>query len=424
MSEWTANRAVNGGMTAVIIASLLYLPLGLVFGGILATGQAEPLRWFSASLYLAALLAFRLRRQSRPLRWYSYGATALFTALAVLIFCGVAGQYWSLSHALILGIANLVLFAGMDVLFRVRRGSGLILATVLLAGLLLPSRAYLWLLNPPAPVVRPSLAIMTSLPIAPMRDRTIGDILQDKDGPHPAAVSLARHFQLRFIDFLSPQNLAGAKQLLLAHPRAMQPGELVALDGWVRAGGKVVILADPLLAWSGPFPLGDSRRAPVTSLLDPLFAHWGLELEPASNGSISRVMPDRHLLVTSGASRFRVNSLTCTVQAAGFVARCPLGRGTALMVADADLLNADYWMGPYGKDNPDPHRTADNMQLVLGWLGVPQSRLAPPTGWILSASAMGNGLAAASLFLLMLLFLSVRMGPSRASSGNIWENRG
>lgn len=412
-------------MTAVIIASLLYLPMGLVLGGVLATGQAEPLRWLSVSLYLAALLAFYMRGQDKRLCWCSYGATALITALAVLIFCGVAGQYWSLARALILGMANFALLAVMDVLFRVRRGGGLLLTAALLTGLLIPPRAYLWPLNPPTPVLRPPLMIMTSLPIAPMRGRTIGDILQGKGADDPAAVSLAQHFQLRFIDFLSPRSLAGARQLLLAHPHAMQPGELAALDGWVRAGGKVVILADPLLTRPGTFPLGDSRRPPVTSLLDPLFAHWGLELEPASDGLISKVMPDRRLLVTSGASRFRVMSPTCTTQAAGFVARCQLGRGTALMVADADLLNADHWMGGYGTENFGPNRTADNMELVLEWLGVRQSHLAAPTGWVLSVSAIAYGLAAASLpTLLLLLLLSVGVSLSRPPSGNIWEKQG
>lgn len=401
-------------LTAVILASLLYFPAGLVLGGVLATGQAEPLRWLSVGLYLAALLAFCLRRSGKRRRW-CYGAAALCSGLAVLIFCGVAGRYWPWSHGLMLGVANFVLLALVDCLFRIRRAGSFVLAAMLVAGMLIPARAYLWPLNSPVPSLRPPLVIMTSLPIAPMQGRAIGDILRGEDGLNPVAALLSRHFQLRFIDFLSRDTLAGAKQLLLAHPRAMQPRELVALDDWVRGGGKVVILADPLLAWPSSFPLGDPRNPPVTSLLDPLLAHWGLELEPVRDGPVRKVLLNRRLLVTAGASRFSITSRTCATQADGLIARCHLASGTALVIADADLLNPARWMKGNRPDNLEINRTADNMQLLLQWLGVPQSHLAPPLAWIFSVNAMASGFAAALLPLLLLLFLP-------AAHGIIWNN--
>ena len=395
----------------LLLACLLYLPAGLILGGGLATGQAEPLRWCAASLYFAALLAFALRRHVGRQRWGAYGAAVLLSTAMVIIFCGVAGQFWSWDRGLLLGAINLGLMGIMDGLFRFRRASGLILVAALLAGLLLPARLWLWPLDTPAvQEPRPRLAIMTSLPLGTLRGMDIPQVLSGQAGPDPVAAALSRHFRIEFIDFLSASSLiAGEGRLLLAHPRALQPAELVALDGWVRNGGKAVILADPAIAWSSGLPLGDPRRPPVTSLLDPLLTHWGLTLEPArdSRTIIQQRMGDGRLLASVGESRFRLLAGDCMLEGEALLARCRLGRGEALLIADADLLNPALWMGPDGTRG-GRDRVSDNMQLVARWLGIGEEELAPRTGWILKPAQIGYGFAVALLPVLLFLGLLLR----------------
>lgn len=383
------------------LACALYVPAGLILGGVLTTGQAEPLRWCAVSLYFAALLAFVLRRDSANMA--NLATAAPMSALTVFLFCGVAGQFWSWSHALLLGAINLALLLLMGMLFRTRHFAGLILAAALLVGLLLPARVWLWPLDAPAAQKpRPELSVMTALPLGPIRGGDIPQVLRGKAGPDPVATELSRYFQLQFIDFLSPSSLR-QKRLFLAHPRALQPAELVALDDWVRGGGKTLILADPSLNWPSGLPLGDPRRPPVTSLLDPLLAHWGLILEPAgqSRAINRRRMANGRMLATAGESRFRLSGRDCILQAEALLARCRLGRGEVLLVADADLLNPALWMGADGT-HAGRNRISDNMQLVVHWLGVGESALAPRTGWILKPAQIRYGFAAALLLLLCL----------------------
>ena len=77
------------------------------------------------------------------------------------------------------------------------------------------------------------------------------------------------------LDSFDALNVRSTPLLLLAQPRALAPAEMVKLDSWVRDGGKLLILADPALQWGSLYPLGDKRRPLFTSLLSPLFSHWG-----------------------------------------------------------------------------------------------------------------------------------------------------
>ena len=404
------------------MAALFFLLIGLPLGGVLSTGQAEPLRWVSVSLYFAVGLAFLLRRQARNWRWVNYGVAAALSCAAVLVFCGVAGRYWSWSHALLLGLINFVLLATMDLLFRIPRAAGLILAGTILAGLLLPARSYLWVLEAHPMPGRERLAVMTSLPIGPMRGREIAEILNEKGNADPVSAELSRHFTLHHVDFLSKASLGGERRLLLAHPRALSPSELADLDQWVRAGGRALILADPLLVWPSHRPLGDPHGPPITSLLDPLLSHWGLKLEPANSELVHKVDANGRLLATAGASRFVITGPQCLAREAGLLVHCRVGRGGALLVADADLLNPALWMGGDGTEVRDANRTADNMQLVLQWLNISEARLAPRTGWLLSREALATGLAAALLLLLpFVVFLRTR---KQARPGNSWDKPG
>jgi len=72
--------------------------------------------------------------------------------------------------------------------------------------------------------------------------------------------ALERTHVLKPVDL--PSQLPAAAVVLMAQPRALPAEELVALDQWVRNGGRLVLLADPLLEWPGQRPLGDRLPHP------------------------------------------------------------------------------------------------------------------------------------------------------------------
>ena len=124
---------------------------------------------------------------------------------------------------------------------------------------------------------RPKLGLMTSLPLY-WGESDIGEIVRQDGEPMASYKRLAAQYDIRLIDAIDAKNLKSIHMLLLAQSRALSAEEFVELDAWVRRGGHLMILADPALQWESRYPLGDKRRPLFTSLLSPLFKHWGLEL--------------------------------------------------------------------------------------------------------------------------------------------------
>lgn len=408
----------------------LYLPLGLFTGQVLATGQAEPLRWLSASPYLAAASAWIIGsargkgaagpatiRQAWPV------LIATLSALSVFLFCGMAGHAWVPLHALWLALVNFLLLILFHILFGWRR-SRLLLAVAIIVALLLPARLYLWPLEgkDDGGRAREELIIISALPIGPFSGGNVQPVFNGAAAQEPVANWLSRHFRLQFRDSFEG---AGRERLLLAHPRALHPADYAAIDAWVRAGGRAVVLADPLLAWTGDHPPGDPHQPPVTSLLDPLLTHWGLRLEPAldDGGRIfQRRLASGRLLATVTPGRFTSSGPGCVLEEQGLIARCRIGKGRALLLADADLLHPAFWMGENGNGATlDRDRLSDNMPVLAGWLGVPDRALPPRTGWILSHPDIGYGLLAGLVPLLVAMIAGVAMGRLGKRPGKIGD---
>ncbi|RYD41735.1 MAG: hypothetical protein EOP63_14790, partial [Sphingomonadales bacterium] len=133
--------------------------------------------------------------------------------------------------------------------------------------------------------------------------------------------------------------------LLIAHPRALAPQELVAIDSFVRGGGRAVVLADALSGWPARHPLGDPRNAPITSLLTPLLDHWGVTLSaaPAAESKPLSVDVDGARLRLFSAGRFDRLPSSCLAYADRRAARCRIGQGEVWLIGDADLLFAPLW---------------------------------------------------------------------------------
>lgn len=199
--------------------------------------------------------------------------------------------------------------------------------------------------DPPASA--PPVSVLTGLPLF-FGEADPVSLLSGEDARSGIVQLLSRVRRLRPVDALTHTSLADHATLLIIQPHQLAPVELVALDDWVHRGGRVLIFADPALVWEVGFPDGDPRRPPPASLLDPLFGHWGLTLEGPAGNAPSRVEIAGRMVMPVEPGRWRSDG-ACIVEAAGLLARCQLGRGRALLVADVDMLDARHW-APIGDE--------------------------------------------------------------------------
>jgi hypothetical protein len=217
---------------------------------------------------------------------------------------------------------------------------------------------------PPGPL--PRVLLVTSLPLDGAPGLT--ERLHGADARTPALIWLERMTRLRRANRIDAATLATIDVLLLAHPQALAPADLVAIDTWVRGGGRAILLADGLSSWPPPHPLGDPRNPPVTSLLSPIVTHWGLRID-APAGLESRVewaSDSSERIAFLSAGQLVREEGACAVSSGARIARCPIGRGQALIVADADFLSADLWAGRAHRDAGNARRwQAGNMLWLL-----------------------------------------------------------
>jgi hypothetical protein len=191
--------------------------------------------------------------------------------------------------------------------------------------------------KPRAASQRPVLMVVTTLPILFPEEFTLEARASE------ALAALETRYRVVPIGTTDARSLSQARLLLLAHPLAQPADDLVALDAWVRGGGRVMLLADPLLEWPSERPLGDKLRPPPSFADTGLLAHWGLELRsPAEIGPKESRLGGLTIVTASPGSL----AGSCGIGERGFVARCRLGKGRATVVADADFLNVEQLDGP------------------------------------------------------------------------------
>ena len=189
---------------------------------------------------------------------------------------------------------------------------------------------------------RPTLLLLTSLPIV------FGEKFGLAENGSAALTRLESRYRVRPISVTDTASLRGAKLLLAAHPNAQPAENLVELDKWVRGGGRVLLLADPMLEWRSERPLGDLLR-PSPGFADTgLLARWGLRLDaPDKRGPVERTVGGRRILLASpGRLAGR-----CAIEADGLLARCAVGEGLATIIADADFLDDRGVEGASSADN-------------------------------------------------------------------------
>lgn len=199
-----------------------------------------------------------------------------------------------------------------------------------------------------APPRSSAVGLFTSLPLVWGESPSLAGLLDAERVPHWSRTVLERHGPLRPLDSLAPDGgalpLSLDALLVVAQPRALAPLENVALDEWVRAGGRALLFVDPMLTQASLYPIGDPRRPQDTALLSPILSHWGLELrfDAAQSGGERLVAVRGQMMPVNRSGTFvRISRESpCRIEAQGLLARCRIGRGVVLALADAALLES------------------------------------------------------------------------------------
>lgn len=190
----------------------------------------------------------------------------------------------------------------------------------------------------------PALGLFTTLPIYWGEGGDISAIIDGEGQANWVRRTIEADYAIEPLDALESEHLAEIEHLLLAQPRPLAPSENVALDEWVRAGGQLLLFADPMLTQDSAFALGDPRRPHDVIMLSPILAHWGLELtfdagqQPGERrvslggGAYPVNLPGRFALGGGSAGT------ACSVTDGGLRALCTIGEGRVTLLADAALL--------------------------------------------------------------------------------------
>lgn len=202
---------------------------------------------------------------------------------------------------------------------------------------------------------RPKLLLLTSLPLL------LGEGFSLDAQPSPLIEALNARFELMAIDASDPPSLARGRLMLAVQPRAQTADNLVALDHWVRDGGRLILFADPRLDWPSELALGDVTRPPPMFADTGLLGHWGLRLDaPERSGPRTASIAGQSVRLSS-PGRLAATDAGCKIAEGGLIARCRVGRGRAIIVADADLLD---WQSV-----PDPAANRSATLALIGELG-------------------------------------------------------
>ncbi len=359
-------------MLGLGIALFLLFDIGFWALSALPLGRLDPAFALFGQWWAIITLLFCVKH--RPARWRCVviGAVILAATTGLTLYMHLKGTMigtyvpsWGAMlvrqffFTLILGmllyaVAEILLWAVRWITVRrVRMGVGVLAAMA--AGFAVPPFLHMTLAKayqdhaPEYPKSKRPINIMTALPLAYGEDT--GDLAKIARGdarPHPALARLAHKYNITMVDAITPQSLQLNGPLVLIQPRVLQPVENVLIDDHLRAGGHVVIIADPDLQWEPLFPLGDKRNPPRQSMLLPVLDHWGVVLPQDSGGVISVTSPAFNRFDAAAPLPSPQGMNACTI--GGFVSVCQIGKGRATILTDADFLDTQNWagLGPNG----------------------------------------------------------------------------
>lgn len=337
-------------MLRAVLAAVATAALTWVAGGQALLGRVDPALAIPLLVPPLLLLAWWQRNEATVTRRRSYilaiMVLAMVQALLGVVCAGATGGLQQFLVIFAAGVSALV--ADRLVQWRSRtRFLPWLAGFLLVIGWFVAGHAVLAALYRPAAaaVAAPAATMLTGLPLRWSSGGGLTAMISEGAKDDPALIRLEAAGPVLLVDSLVDHVPPPGGALLVAHPRALAPQELVAMDAFVRGGGQAVILADALTAWPTPHPLGDPRNPPITSLLTSLLDHWGVTLgaAPAGDSRVIAVDIDGARLRLFSAGRLDRLPPSCRIFADRLVARCPIGAGQAWLVGDADLLFDPLW---------------------------------------------------------------------------------
>jgi hypothetical protein len=125
----------------------------------------------------------------------------------------------------------------------------------------------------------------------------------------------------------------------------------------------------------------------------------------ATDEAEQRAVEEGGTLAMSYPGRFVVTGPSCKLERP-HRALCRIGSGRALLIADADLMRDELWMGP-GEDGGARHRrTADNPAVIAALIdsigAIRRERVRAPVAWWRPGAPLRGALAGATLPLALL----------------------
>ena len=198
-----------------------------------------------------------------------------------------------------------------------------------------------WSVRPDPGAAREPVGLFTSLPLIWAETEDPRQLLDQRQARHRAKIAFDALGPIRPLDTL--EHLDGSlKRMIIAQPRPLSPAENVALDRWLREGGRVLLFADPLLTEPSVYALGDPRRPQDVVLLSPILSHWGLELvfDDQQPGGVRTIAVAGSALPVDLAGGWIVHGGKCRLEGEGVLVTCQVGRGRLVALADAEVLAA------------------------------------------------------------------------------------
>ncbi|XUU59383.1 hypothetical protein ACRAQ6_07245 [Erythrobacter sp. HA6-11] len=239
-----------------------------------------------------------------------------------------------------------------------------LLVLAVLGGLLLAVLGVRGVKNTLPPGPGEPVGLVTSLPIYWPDGADLTDLTQGELASPWTRRALELDYALRPMDALSPvaesgEPLPGLEmpedmvgdiseldRLAIIQPRGLSAEDNVALDEWVKAGGRLLLVLDPMLTGHYETPVFDPRHPVGSALIPPVVARWGLEVQfdemqaldvrilEARYGLLPAIMAGELKLLDKGAGQ-------CELDAEGVIAHCSIGQGKVTLVADAALFEAE-----------------------------------------------------------------------------------
>ena len=209
------------------------------------------------------------------------------------------------------------------------------------------------------------LGLMTGLPLYWPLEASFEQIAQnDFETPWFRTLTAAQ-YELTPLDTLSPipaldpkaapdNPMEGLERFALIQPRGLAPSDNVALDEWVRTGGRLLLVLDPQLSGHYELPLGHPRFPSVTAFIPPVVERWGLAIRydgEQSEELAFAALPDAELPVHLYGEIVTLDDADsdCSVDVTRSLAQCVVGQGRVTVLADAAIFEHRELAGEQGE---------------------------------------------------------------------------